>query len=152
MNRVIFEFCAEDRARLDRLAALLEKVQTHFSVVTTDADGVKYVKDGTVSIEKAAAALANSAAAPQTVEPERPEETPPFEVDTPTPEPEQPERAYTHAEVQAVVVRLASPKGGKRAEVRAIVTAYAKSVSQIPEDKLGEVMEKLTALEQEGKA
>lgn len=71
---------------------------------------------------------------------------------TPDPEPEQSEPPkYTAAEIQAKVQKLAAPATGKRDAVKQIVNAYASRVSEIPEDKYPEVMEKLTALE-EGRA
>lgn len=70
----------------------------------------------------------------------------------PAPEPEQPEPPkYTAAEIQLKVQKLAAPASGKRDAVRQIVKEYADRVSEIPEDKFAEVMERLTALE-EGKA
>lgn len=50
------------------------------------------------------------------------------------------------AEVQSLVVRLSA--AGKKEQVRGIVLAYGNTnVSTVPEDKLTEVKEKLTALE-----
>jgi len=53
----------------------------------------------------------------------------------------------TRDEVQALVQRLAAPTTGKRDAVRNIVKEYADKVSEIAEDKLAEVMERLNALE-----
>lgn len=60
-------------------------------------------------------------------------------------EPEKPKA--TLADVQALVQKLATPSSGKRDAVKSIVNAYAKRVSDIPADKLDEVMAKLTELE-----
>lgn len=60
-------------------------------------------------------------------------------------EPEKPTVSLT--DVQALVQKLATPTSGKRDGVKAIVNAYAKRVSDIPADKLAEVMAKLTELE-----
>lgn len=64
----------------------------------------------------------------------------------PTPE-EKPAETPTvaRADVQKKVVALSA--AGKRDAVKAVVMAYARNVSGIPEDKLAEVMDKLTALE-----
>ena len=51
------------------------------------------------------------------------------------------------ASISAMVRKLASPEGGKRAETKAIVNQYAAKVSDIPKDKLAEVLDRLTALE-----
>ena len=50
----------------------------------------------------------------------------------------------TRADVRNAVVKLSAE--GKKDEVRQIVKAYANSVTDLPEDKLHEVMFKLTAL------
>lgn len=55
---------------------------------------------------------------------------------------------YTAADVQKLVQELASPAGGKRAEVRAIVKKYAEKVSLIPADKYDKVMEQLLKLKE----
>ena len=58
--------------------------------------------------------------------------------------PEQP--TVSRADIQQKVVNLSA--AGKKAEVRDIVLAYNNTkVSDIPEDKLAEVWDKLTALE-----
>lgn len=79
-------------------------------------------------------------------EPEHPVADP-FPEEPPKEEaPKKPEPPKVKMEdVQQKVVELSA--AGKKAEVRAIVTAYAERVSNIPEAKLGEVMEKLLKLE-----
>lgn len=52
---------------------------------------------------------------------------------------------YAVEDVQRKVVELSA--AGKKVEVREIVTAYATRVSEVPADKLDEVMNKLIALE-----
>lgn len=56
---------------------------------------------------------------------------------------------YTKADVQALVLKLAAPNTGKKGAVKAIVNEYAKKVSDIPEEKLNEVMAKLNQLAEE---
>ena len=64
------------------------------------------------------------------------------------PKPAEPEKpTVTLADVQALVQKLATPTSGKRDAVKTIVNAYAKRVSDIPADKLAEVMTRLTELE-----
>ena len=65
----------------------------------------------------------------------------------PVAEPEEP--TYSKEDVQALVLKLAAPNTGKKDAVKAIVNEYAKKVSDIPEDKLNEVMAKLTKLAEE---
>lgn len=63
------------------------------------------------------------------------------------PEPEAP--IYKKEDVQALVLKLAAPNTGKKDAVKAIVNEYAKKVSDIPEEKLNEVMAKLQKLAEE---
>ena len=66
------------------------------------------------------------------------------------PEPEaQPEANYTKEDVQTLVLKLAAPSTGKKDAVKAIVNEYAKKVSDIPAEKLNEVMAKLNQLAEE---
>ena len=120
---ITIELCAEDRARLDRIIAALE--------------GSKTLPE---AVEETTAPVAQEPAEePQT---ETPAAT--------TPEPEKPAAAeisaqFTLSDVQRKVVSLSA--AGRKDEVRNIVKAYADRVSAIPEDKVDEVMAKLTALE-----
>ena len=124
MNRITIELCAEDRARIDRLTEALEG----------QARG--YVLSETLS-------------APEPVEPEQPENVQAPEEEAPAPAVEAPAApeapSVTKPDVQRKVVELSA--AGKKAEVREIITAYATKVSDIPEDKVAEVWQKLTALE-----
>lgn len=64
--------------------------------------------------------------------------------DEPKPEPEP---TVTIEDVRLLVQKLATPSSGKRDAVRNIVMKYAKSVSDIPADKLTEVHAELVALD-----
>lgn len=64
------------------------------------------------------------------------------------PEPEAPK--YTKADVLGLVQKLAAPNNPAREKAKAIVKAYGAKVSDIPEAKYSEVMDKLTALDKEG--
>ena len=63
------------------------------------------------------------------------------------PKQEAPEPNATMADVQALVRKLAAPSTGKRDAARDIVRKYAERVVEIPEDKLADVYQELTALE-----
>jgi hypothetical protein len=63
----------------------------------------------------------------------------------PVAQPEKVEPKYTKADIQQKVVSLSN--AGKKPQVREVIMAYGSKVSDIPEDKYGEVMDKLTALE-----
>lgn len=131
MTTLTIELCAEDRARLD---GILEALTQH------NCKGC---------VEAATAYTVAQMVAP--VEPVAPvaeaKEEPKAE---PAPEPEQPAAkedapAVSLSDIQQKVVTLSA--AGKKAQVRDIITAYASRVSAIPEDKVGEVWQKLTELE-----
>ena len=129
MNTITIELCAEDRARLDRII-----------------QGLELVLLPRAEAELAATPAEEPKTAPKTEE-VKPQENVPTETETKAEpakaEPTKP--TVTSAEVQAKVISLV--QSGKRDEVKAIVTTYAPRVGEIPEDKLAEVMTKLTALE-----
>lgn len=66
----------------------------------------------------------------------------------PKPEPIK-EETVSLEDVRLLVQKLATPSSGKRDAVRGIVMKYAKSVSDIPADKLNEVHAELVALDKE---
>ncbi len=155
-NTIVIELCAEDRARLDRLAEAMER-KTCDRCVTT---AMEYIKTATAQAsepdpiaEAAKKALGLTDATESPVEP--PEEakaeseaTAPPEEETPTAEtPTQPttEKKVDRAELRAKVIEL-SAKGLKE-QTRDIIRAYAQTVTAVPEDKVTECYEKLVALE-----
>lgn len=129
---VTVELCAEDRARLDRIAELLTPVQPPECKTAEPAEPAQ--ETPTAPVE------------------EKPTENPP-EAETPaTPDPapaEEPEKVPTADELRAVVQTLIA--AGHRDAVKAIVQTYAAKVSDVPADKRAECIEKLQALK-EGKA
>lgn len=52
------------------------------------------------------------------------------------------------ADIRALAQELLAPTSGKRDKVRALITSYAKSVSDLPEDKWTEVYAALTVLKE----
>jgi hypothetical protein len=110
-------------SKLDRIIELLEQVTTHDCSKCTESV-VKFV----------ASELSQSEPAPVEQPAAKPQEAP---------APEKP--AVKLADVQKKVVDLST--AGKKDAVKAVIQAYAPRVSAIPEDKLAEVLEKLTALE-----
>ena len=136
--KVTVELCDEDRARLDSIEALLKKQPNCDKCVER---AIAYVAP---TAEKAPAAEeihTDADAKPS----ERVDEAPKPEIaaqaENSTPESA---RALTLDDVRQKVVSLSA--AGKKAQVREIVTAYAPSVSGIPEDKLVEVYGKLSEL------
>ena len=137
MNTITIELCAEDRARIDRLADAMNR-RTDQVAQIVEAEAKK--------IEKATEAPKNATEdveAPQAIT-TQPEEATPAEA--PKAEPVKP--SVTKEQIQKKVTQLAAGFGGtKKAAVRQIVTAYADKVTEIPADKWDEVWEKLTQLE-----
>ena len=152
MNNITIELCAEDRARLDRIAGLLEaNVEASLKIPKTPAETPQ--KTAKAEPQRNTQPEAAEQAQPQKTEPEsvKTEDAQPAPVvkeSTPT-EPVKP--SVTLAQIQQKVVQLAAGfNGTKKAAVREIVNAYAKKVSDLPENKWDEVWSKLTALESEG--
>jgi hypothetical protein len=134
-NTITIELCKEDRQRLDEVIGFLGWIASEL---------------------KSRPAAATETTAPQPAQDTpAPDITHPADVVSPhgtpepvaEPEPEAPK--WTKADLTAKVQQLAAPGTGKREKVRAIVKSYAEKVGDIPEDKYAEVMDKLTALEQE---
>ena len=148
-NTITIELCAEDRARLDRILAALEGAPSEMRRFQSTEEMAEFAKR---AYEERAEAAQEAPAAPEAEAPkdDKPEPEAPAQPD-PAPA-EEPVKKYTRAEVQALVQKLAAPAAGKREAVKAIVNEYAPRVGLIPEEKFGEVMERLTALEKEGKA
>lgn len=166
MNNIIIELCAEDRARLDRLTEALEALQPptlHCSLPSPrpkPTDDIPEVDLDEVQqkLAETMAKASNPAETPKNAAEEAKAEAAPIdhpveeetthEEDAPA---EEAEPTVTLEQIQQKVVQLAAGNGGtKRAKVREIINAYAKKVSDLPEDKWSEVWDKLTALESEG--
>lgn len=128
MNTITIQLCQEDRDRLDRILAALERPAPKCENCADDV--AEFVAD---QLQQAGLAPAQE---PQVTEDTTPEEKTAEAKEEPT---------VTRADIQKKVVALSAT--GKRDAVKAIVMAYAKNVSGIPDDKLNEVWQKLTALE-----
>lgn len=145
MNNITIELSTEDRARLDRVAEALERL----TMLPTPAHDP--LKDVISDVLKRTAPKAEKIATE-----EREEPTPP----TAQPEPEAPTVAeetpaeevkptITTEQIRQKVLLMSAEGGQKKAKARDIVSAYAPKISDIPADKLAEVWEKITALEEE---
>lgn len=125
-NHITIEFCQEDRKRIDELIGMAGWI----------TGALKDMASQPLAVLE------------QTEEPAPVNEHPVDEVSPhAAPEPEQVN--YTKEDVQALVLKLAAPNTGKKDAVKAIVNEYAKKVSDIPEEKLNEVMAKLQKLAEE---
>lgn len=144
---ITIELGPESQAKLDKILTALEGIGHHNckSCVETAVGMV---------IE---ASHPDTAPAEEPKENSTPEPTAPAEEvaapvePEPVTEPEAPK--YTKEDIQALVRKLAAPNSpeAKRVGAKAIVQSYGIKVSDIPEDKYTEVMDKLTALDKEGK-
>lgn len=149
------ELGPESQAKLDKILEALEGVGHHDckSCVNTAMQAMGENLKIVTGQEPAEATNAAETAAPETGHPV--DEVSPHGDAEPAAVPEQPEAPwYTKADVQALVQKLAAPTSPehKRTGAKAIVKSYGAKVSDIPEEMYAEVMDKLTALDKEGRA
>lgn len=140
MNNITIELSAEDRALLNRIADNLDKLVKGETPVTLDCTTPK-IEEPKKAPQKPEKVTEQASAQP--VEEEKAEPAP-----APQTEQEEDVPQVTLDDVRQLVVHLAA--NGKKAEARAIVTKYAKSVGEIPADKVGEVFKELRAVVLEG--
>jgi hypothetical protein len=134
MNNIIIELCAEDRARLDKLAQAIEAMTTPQApqILAQSAEPEKEAKHP---------AEMEPTPFPENTEPQAPASPMP----TTEPEPVKEDApAVTHKDIAKLVIELAG--AGKKDKVQDVVYVYAKKVTDIPADKLAEVHQQLTAL------
>lgn len=158
MNNITIELCKEDRARLDRLAEALEKLQpVEVGEVFIDDNFVTKAQAFLKEIHEDQDAITVDVSVelptvPQEATEMKAEEITPQADETATDEPTAKEvPTVTLEEIQQKVIQLAAMDGGKRkARVREIINTYGTKVSDLKEtpEKWNEVWEKLTALEQ----
>lgn len=133
LMQVILAHCQAQSAALERIAAALEHLAGTTSVAPAPS------ADQAVTAKLAEVIAKAEEVKPEPVKAEAP-------ADDPTPPWEAPAvPVVTLEELRTKVVKLAS--SGKRDEVKKIVNTYAKSVTEIPADKLPEVWAKLGELE-----
>ena len=129
-NTITIELCAEDRKRIDELIAFAGLIAAGMnSHNTADVPVFKHEPAEEHPVDAVSPHGLPEPAAEPAVEPEQPK--------------------YTKADILAKVQQLAHPGNPKRGQAKTIVQSYAGKVSDIPEDKYDEVMEKLIALEVE---
>ena len=156
MNQIIIELCAEDRARLDKIAALLEagieaQLRTPKTTTETPQKLTKEEEQGNTQPE------AETQEPPQKTEPESVEDRAGLDkivalleagskAQPRTPQKTEPEKVDVGVEdIRRLVVTLSA--NGKKDEAREVVQTYAKTVSDLPADKYAEVWTKLKELE-----
>ena len=128
-NTITIELCAEDRARLDRLAEALERKACDKCVENV----VEYFKTAKNDIQEQEA----SEAVTEPVCNEKASEKEFEALET--------SKTVDRSELRSKVIEL-SAKGLKE-QARDIVRAYAQTVTAVPEDKVTECYMKLVALE-----
>jgi hypothetical protein len=155
-NKITIEFCTEDRARLDRLTIALEKRVNQVAEYIADEDPDQLTIDdaqtalaeamarASTPTEKPTEAAGEAKPSPASID-HPVDETPPWEVPAPA---EEEKPTITQEQLQQRVTQMAAANNGAlKTKVREIVQAYAKKVSDVPEDKRADVWDKLTALE-----
>lgn len=163
-NSITIELCVEDRARIDRLIAALERRNCDACVATT-LQGMEKIaksmnKTQAPQLDDVQQALAETLEkAEKENKPQSPknavqgEEAP--TLPTTPPEEEKPEgekptptdtaKKVSRTDVRAKFVELSGK--GKKEEAKAIIQAYASKIPDLPEDKLEEILDKLNKLE-----
>lgn len=143
-NRITIELCAEDRARLDRLAEALER-RACDKCVTAAVECIKTTLESiTEPMPQATTEPLSEEKIPVVHPPTNVEEVDATEpIEEPTAEPTLP--PVDRAELRAKVIEL-SAKGLKE-QTRDIVRSYAQTVTAVPDDKVAECYAQLIALE-----
>lgn len=154
-NAITIELCAEDRARIDRLAAAMEARITQVErIIAERAETAPEPETSDPVQEALAETLARvsdrveaTENATEEAETSTPTTTPPEEEKPKDEEPTQPEATKTvdHTELRAKVIELSAK--GLKTQTRDVILAYAPTVKDVPEDKLNECYAKLVALE-----
>lgn len=152
-NTITIEICAEDRARLDRLAAALERRSCDKCVAdaikraqlpqdSTPAEPVQNTATEVVT-EATQESPTEAAEAPKadTLTTAPPAEEKPTAAE---PAPSAPAKTVTRAELRSLAITVS--QAGKRDEMAETVRLYAAKVSDVPEDKIAECYEKLQKL------
>lgn len=140
MNNITIELSAEDRALLNRIAENLDKIVKAPGTIPMTLEVLDTATPKTepkIAPQKPEKVTEPTSAQPVEEKTTEPESVPQTEQEEGAPE-------VTLDDVRQVVVHLAA--NGKKAEARAIVTKYAKSVGEIPADKIGEVFKELRAV------
>lgn len=164
-NNITIELCAEDRARLDRLAEALERKACD-ACVRSIADSLKDLmpkqanaeqKPEPDDVQKALAETLAKASDPVEAPKNAVEEaetstqttTPPEEEKPTGEEPATAPSAPTvdRAELKTKVIQLCAKGVSVKEQTRDIVRAYALTVTAVPDDKVAECYAKLVAFE-----
>jgi hypothetical protein len=144
MNVITIELCAEDRARLDRLAAALEKASPDCAACARSvAEGVaKFVANAELP-----ATCPDNATETADVDPapvaHPADDVAPWEDPAPV---TAPKAEVSLSEFQKALSLRCAESDTMRAKVRALLHEYAEAASKVPADKRAEVLDRLAAL------
>lgn len=134
MNCITIEFCAEDRARIDRLVAALERQCSACAEGIAPLLGLK--AEAPDPVQQKLADVVAQISDPIKAEPE----TAPVEVAPP------PAPVVSLAEFQKALTLKCAESEETKAKVRALLHEYAEAASKVPEDKRAEVLDRLAKL------
>lgn len=150
-NIITIELCAEDRARIDRLIAAVEKrtvqvesaLEQKYNIKTepTDDPALKALREAIDKVQENQKQATGEQEAPTPTTTTQEEEKPTGEENEPT----APIKTVTRADLGAKVREMMT-KGFKE-QTKEIVKSYAPTVPGVPEDKVAECYSKLVALE-----
>lgn len=154
MNHITIELCAEDRARLDKISELLDKLIPH--PTTVEMDPSPFLQRD-LRIKEENETPAEAVTEPQEAKEEQTQASvPPTEESVAEPvleaveAVEEAKPSISLEQIQQKVIQL-SANAYKKANVRSIIFSYGTKVSDLKDqpEKWEEVWEKLTALEKE---
>lgn len=162
-NTITIELCAEDRARIDRLTAAMERRACDKCVATAiEAMNANHAVNTETKAEPDPVQAALAETLSKVSDPVEPTKNTTEAIETPTqatapqeeekpteeePAQAEPTRTVTHAELKAKVIQLCAKSQAVKEQTRDIVRTYAQTVTEVPEDKVTECYEKLEALE-----
>lgn len=132
MNTITIELCTEDRARLDAILAALSGRPDCAQCAQISAAYAQELRAGRAPQEDAHP-VADPFPTPEAEEPTAPQEEP---------QKQEEEEPVTHDDIRNVFMNA----GENQAKVRAVIQRYAKKISDIPADKLFDVMLELEAV------
>lgn len=141
MNVITIELCAEDRARLDRIAEALERHAPKCdacasSVAEYVAKAVAPPADRPENATETADAVTPPVAHPA-------DEVAPWEASDPAPAPE---AEVSLAEFHKQLSLRCAESDTVKAKARALIQEYAEAASKVPPEKRAEVLSRLAAL------
>lgn len=158
MNKIVFELCAEDRARLDAIIAGLQNLAAGGAAAPAplppammDKAFERYLaqQDQTARARKIAeaAGIIEHPADASTAHLEPPVAAPAASQPEPAAVEPAPEvKPVSLGEFQKAIVTRCAESAAMKAKVQALVHKYAPSVSEIPEGKRSEVLAELAKL------